>query len=97
MYCLHFVQNCHIKTYEMIEENPRLSKIIYSMAGLTSSLQQRKMDELSAKLQVAEKKVLEAQRAVQLAETDAKEKDKELNDTLTRIRLYESVSSISTN
>lgn len=67
------------------------------MAGLTSSVQQRKMDELSAKLQVAEKKVLEAQRAVQLAETDAKEKDKELNDTLTRIRLYESVSLISTN
>lgn len=67
------------------------------MAGLTSSVQQRKMDELSAKLQVAEKKVLEAQRAVQLAETDATEKDKELNDTLTRIRLYESVSSISTN
>lgn len=71
--------------------------IIPLLAGLTSSTQQRKMDELSTKLQVAEKKVLEAQRATQLAETDAKEKDKELNDTLGRIRLYESVSSSSAN
>ncbi|KAA0724451.1 Centrosomal protein of 290 kDa [Triplophysa tibetana] len=75
------------KNARLVEE---LKKPLKKDRGLTSSMQQRKMDELSAKLQVAEKKVLETQRAAQLAETDAKEKDKELNDTLTRIRLYES-------
>ncbi|XP_073798221.1 centrosomal protein of 290 kDa isoform X11 [Danio rerio] len=55
-----------------------------------SSDHQRRLEDLSAKLQVAERKVLEAQRAAQLAERDARDKDKELNDTLSRIRLYES-------
>ncbi|XP_055047695.2 centrosomal protein of 290 kDa isoform X3 [Misgurnus anguillicaudatus] len=71
----------------LIEE---LKKPLKKDKGLISSVQQRKIDELSAKLEVAERKVMEAQRAAQLAETDAKEKDKELNDTLGRIRLYES-------
>lgn len=55
-----------------------------------SSDHQRRLEDLSAKLQVAERKVLEAQQAAQLAERDARDKDKELNDTLSRIRLYES-------
>ncbi|XP_056307502.1 centrosomal protein of 290 kDa [Danio aesculapii] len=55
-----------------------------------SSDHQRRLEDLSAKLQVAERKVLEAERAAQLAERDARDKDKELNDTLSRIRLYES-------
>lgn len=56
------------------------------------SVQQRRLEDLSAKLQVAERRALEAERAAQLAERDAGDKDKELNDTLSRIRLYESVS-----
>ncbi|XP_051740645.1 centrosomal protein of 290 kDa isoform X2 [Ctenopharyngodon idella] len=54
------------------------------------SVQQRRLEDLSAKLRVAERRALEAERAAQLAERDAGDKDKELNDTLSRIRLYES-------
>ncbi|XP_067235779.1 centrosomal protein of 290 kDa isoform X3 [Chanodichthys erythropterus] len=54
------------------------------------SVQQRRLEDLSTKLQVAERRALEAERAAQLAERDAGDKDKELNDTLSRIRLYES-------
>ncbi|XP_067293286.1 centrosomal protein of 290 kDa isoform X2 [Pseudorasbora parva] len=54
------------------------------------STQQRRLEDLSSKLQVAERRALEAERAAQLAECDARDKDKELNDTLSRIRLYES-------
>lgn len=56
------------------------------------SVQQRRLEDLSSKLLVAERRALEAERAAQLAERDARDKDKELNDTLSRIRLYESVS-----
>ncbi|XP_048015309.1 centrosomal protein of 290 kDa isoform X2 [Megalobrama amblycephala] len=54
------------------------------------SVQQRRLEDLSAKLQAAERRALEAERAAHLAERDAGDKDKELNDTLSRIRLYES-------
>ncbi|XP_052399727.1 centrosomal protein of 290 kDa isoform X2 [Carassius gibelio] len=54
------------------------------------SVQQRRLEDLSTKLQEAERRALEAERAAQLAEHDARDKDKELNDTLSRIRLYES-------
>ncbi|XP_050955233.1 centrosomal protein of 290 kDa isoform X6 [Labeo rohita] len=54
------------------------------------SVQQRRLEDMSSKLQVAEKRALEAERTAHLAERDARDKDKELNDTLTRIRLYES-------
>ncbi|KAG1939138.1 centrosomal protein of 290 kDa [Pimephales promelas] len=54
------------------------------------SVQQRRLEDLSSKLLLAERRALEAERAAQLAERDARDKDKELNDTLSRIRLYES-------
>uniref|UniRef100_A0A8C2FC99 Centrosomal protein 290 n=1 Tax=Cyprinus carpio TaxID=7962 RepID=A0A8C2FC99_CYPCA len=54
------------------------------------SVQQRRLEDLSTKLQAAERRALEAERAAQLAEHDARDKDIELNDTLSRIRLYES-------
>ncbi|XP_043083956.1 centrosomal protein of 290 kDa isoform X2 [Puntigrus tetrazona] len=56
----------------------------------TASVQQRRLEDLSSKLQAAERRALEAERAAQLAESDARDRDKELNDTLSRIRLYES-------
>uniref|UniRef100_A0A672SJD6 Centrosomal protein of 290kDa coiled-coil region domain-containing protein n=1 Tax=Sinocyclocheilus grahami TaxID=75366 RepID=A0A672SJD6_SINGR len=56
------------------------------------SVQQRRLEDLSTKLQAGERRALEAERAAQLAEHDARDKDKELSDTLSRIRLYESVS-----
>uniref|UniRef100_A0A671NNY5 Centrosomal protein of 290 kDa n=1 Tax=Sinocyclocheilus anshuiensis TaxID=1608454 RepID=A0A671NNY5_9TELE len=55
-----------------------------------ASVQHRRLEDLSSKLQVAERRALEAESAAQLAERDARDKDKELNDTLSRIRLYES-------
>ncbi len=56
------------------------------------SVQQHRLEDLSSKLQATERRALEAERAAQLAERDARDKDKELNDTLSRIHLYESVS-----
>ncbi|KAK7121544.1 hypothetical protein R3I93_022587 [Phoxinus phoxinus] len=55
-----------------------------------ASVQQLRLEDLSSKLLVAERRALEAERAAQLAERDARDKDKELNDTLSRMRLYES-------
>ncbi|XP_051548638.1 centrosomal protein of 290 kDa isoform X2 [Myxocyprinus asiaticus] len=75
------------KNAMLIEE---LKKPLKKDKGLTSSMQQRNLEELSANLQAAERRALEAERAAQLAEMDARDKDKELNDTLSRIRLYES-------
>ncbi|XP_051978997.1 centrosomal protein of 290 kDa [Xyrauchen texanus] len=75
------------KNAMLIEE---LKKPLKKDKGLTSSMQQRNLEELSANLQAAERRALEAERAAQLAEMDARDKDKELNDTHSRIRLYES-------
>ncbi|XP_036373669.1 centrosomal protein of 290 kDa [Megalops cyprinoides] len=58
--------------------------------GPPSLIQQKKMDELKAKLQAAERRVQEAERVAELAESDAREKDKELSELLARMRLYES-------
>uniref|UniRef100_A0A8C7QSB3 Centrosomal protein 290 n=1 Tax=Oncorhynchus mykiss TaxID=8022 RepID=A0A8C7QSB3_ONCMY len=55
-----------------------------------ASIQQRKLDELTAKLQATETRAQEAERVAELAETDARDKDKELSDTLNNMRLYES-------
>uniref|UniRef100_A0A3P8Y3F7 Centrosomal protein of 290kDa coiled-coil region domain-containing protein n=1 Tax=Esox lucius TaxID=8010 RepID=A0A3P8Y3F7_ESOLU len=55
-----------------------------------ASVQQRKLDELTAKLQATEKRACEAERVAELAEADARDKDKELSDTLNYMRLYES-------
>uniref|UniRef100_A0A6Q2YT91 Centrosomal protein of 290kDa coiled-coil region domain-containing protein n=1 Tax=Esox lucius TaxID=8010 RepID=A0A6Q2YT91_ESOLU len=49
-----------------------------------------KLDELTAKLQATEKRACEAERVAELAEADARDKDKELSDTLNYMRLYES-------
>lgn len=76
------------KNAVLIEE---LKKPVKKDKG-NASVQQRRLEDLSSKLQAAERRALEAERAAQLAERDARDKDKELNDTLSRIRLYESVS-----
>lgn len=55
-------------------------------------MQQRKLDELTAKLQAAERRAEQAERSAHLAESDAHHKDQELSETLSRVRLYESVS-----
>ncbi|XP_030637377.1 centrosomal protein of 290 kDa [Chanos chanos] len=75
------------KNAALIEE---LKKPIKKDKGLLSSVQQRKTEELRIKLQAAETRALEAERVAELAETDARDKDKELSDTLQRMRLYES-------
>uniref|UniRef100_A0A674EQ42 Centrosomal protein 290 n=1 Tax=Salmo trutta TaxID=8032 RepID=A0A674EQ42_SALTR len=49
-----------------------------------------KLDELTAKLQATETRAQEAERVAELAETDARDKDKELSDALNHMRLYES-------
>lgn len=46
---------------------------------------------MQSKVQVLEEKAKEAERTAELAEADAKEKDKELVETLKRLKDYESV------
>ncbi|XP_069760411.1 centrosomal protein of 290 kDa isoform X2 [Narcine bancroftii] len=52
--------------------------------------QQSKIGALQEKLRVSEQTALEAKRIAELAEKDAKEKDKELGEILIRLRAYES-------
>ncbi|XP_056138359.1 centrosomal protein of 290 kDa [Lampris incognitus] len=58
--------------------------------GLPTALQERKIEELKVKLRAAETRVLKAERVAELADADAKERDKELSETLNRMKLYES-------
>ncbi|KAI1888582.1 hypothetical protein AGOR_G00186650 [Albula goreensis] len=71
----------------LVEE---LKKPIQKDRGPSSMVQQRKLDELKAKLQAAEQRLREAERVAELAESDAREKDKDLSETLARMRVYES-------
>lgn len=73
--------------------NVQLWKIQYEIPpGPLTTVQLWKMEELQAKLLAAERRALEAEQLAELAEKDAKLKDMELSDILTRIRVYESVS-----
>lgn len=47
--------------------------------------------KIQSKVQILEEKTKEAERTAELAEADAKEKDKELVETLKRLKDYESV------
>ncbi|XP_029910439.1 centrosomal protein of 290 kDa isoform X5 [Myripristis murdjan] len=67
-----------------------LKKTMKTDRGLPLTIQQRKMEELKLKLEAAESRALEAERVADLAEANAKDKDKELIETLNRVRLYES-------
>lgn len=49
---------------------------------------------MQSKVQILEEKTKEAERTAELAEADAKEKDKELVETLKRLKDYESVCII---
>ncbi|KAJ8261931.1 hypothetical protein GJAV_G00160140 [Gymnothorax javanicus] len=71
----------------LVEE---LKKPLQKNRGPPSAMQQRKLDDLKAKLQAAEQRLQEAERVAELAESDALEKDKELSETLARMRVYES-------
>ncbi|XP_015208274.2 centrosomal protein of 290 kDa isoform X1 [Lepisosteus oculatus] len=70
----------------VIEE---LKKPLQKTRGLPTVIQQKKTEELQAKLLVAEQRVRDAERVAELAESDAKEKDKELSDALSRMTAYE--------
>ncbi|KAB5571625.1 hypothetical protein PHYPO_G00227210 [Pangasianodon hypophthalmus] len=75
------------KNAMLIEE---LKKPLKKDKGPGSNAQQRKLEELHAKLQSAERRAEQAERSAHLAECDAHHKDQELSETLSRIRLYES-------
>lgn len=49
------------------------------------------IEEIQGKLHMLEQKTKDAERVAELAEADAREKDKELIDTLKRMRDYETV------
>ncbi|XP_033017661.1 centrosomal protein of 290 kDa isoform X4 [Lacerta agilis] len=58
--------------------------------SLPSSIQQGHIGDIQGKLHMLEQKTKEAEMVAELAEADAREKDKELIDTLKRMRDYES-------
>uniref|UniRef100_A0A3Q3L2Y2 Centrosomal protein 290 n=1 Tax=Labrus bergylta TaxID=56723 RepID=A0A3Q3L2Y2_9LABR len=58
--------------------------------GLPSTIQQRKMEDLKSKLETAEARAVDAQRAMKLAEAHAEEKDKALIEASNRLSQYES-------
>lgn len=62
------------------------------MQGLPSAVQHRKIEELKSKLEAAETRTVEAERAVKLAEAHAEEKDKAFIEASNRLSQYESVS-----
>ncbi|KAM9174143.1 centrosomal protein of 290 kDa [Pangshura tecta] len=57
--------------------------------GLSSLAQQHRIGEIQEKLQLLEQRTKEAERVAELAESDAREKDKELIEALKRMRDYE--------
>ncbi|KAM9807665.1 centrosomal protein of 290 kDa [Neosynchiropus ocellatus] len=58
--------------------------------GIPSATQQRKIEELKSKLENAEMRAVEAERALQLTEAHAEEKDKMFIEASRRLREYES-------
>ncbi|XP_060135674.1 centrosomal protein of 290 kDa isoform X3 [Zootoca vivipara] len=58
--------------------------------SLPSSVQQGHIGDIQGKLHMLEQKTKEAEMVAELAEADAREKDKELIDTLKRMKDYES-------
>ncbi|XP_025937089.1 centrosomal protein of 290 kDa [Apteryx rowi] len=57
--------------------------------GLSSLAQQNRIGEMQEKLKLLEERTKEAEKSAELAEADAREKDKELIETLKRMRDYE--------
>uniref|UniRef100_A0A674I1K8 Centrosomal protein 290 n=1 Tax=Terrapene triunguis TaxID=2587831 RepID=A0A674I1K8_9SAUR len=57
--------------------------------GLSSLAQQNRIGEIQEKLQLLEQRTKEAERVAELADSDAREKDKELIEALKRMRDYE--------
>ncbi|NXY81492.1 CE290 protein, partial [Alcedo cyanopectus] len=57
--------------------------------GPSSLAQQNRIGDIQAKLKMLEERTQEAEKSAELAEADAKEKDKELVETLKRMRDYE--------
>lgn len=64
----------------------------WNSTGHLATTQLQKIEELQAKVNSAERRAAEAEHIAELAEKDARLKDKEFSDILTRIRVYESVS-----
>lgn len=59
--------------------------------GPSSFIPKDSIGEMQEKLYMLEQKTKEAERVAELAEIDAREKDKELIETLKRMRDYETV------
>ncbi|XP_037741417.1 centrosomal protein of 290 kDa isoform X9 [Chelonia mydas] len=57
--------------------------------GFSSLAQQNRIREIQEKLQLLEHRTKEAERVAELAESDAREKDKELIEALKQMRVYE--------
>nr|XP_009672869.1 PREDICTED: centrosomal protein of 290 kDa [Struthio camelus australis] len=57
--------------------------------GLSSLAQQNRIGEMQEKLKLLEERTKEAEKSAELAEADAREKDKELIEALKRMRDYE--------
>ncbi|XP_048867180.1 centrosomal protein of 290 kDa isoform X2 [Brienomyrus brachyistius] len=67
-----------------------LKKPFSKDGGLSSTIHQQKIAELKTQLQAVEQRARDAERAAELAESDAREKDGELSQALRSVRAYES-------
>lgn len=64
---------------------------VFFPIGASTLSQQTHYMKIQSKVQMLEEKTKEAERTAELAEADAREKDKELVETLKRLKDYESV------
>lgn len=64
----------------------------FHTVGTSNFYQQTHYMKIHSKVQILEEKTKEAERIAELAEADAREKDKELVEALKRLKDYESVS-----
>ncbi|XP_026554932.1 centrosomal protein of 290 kDa [Pseudonaja textilis] len=74
------------KNVLIIEDLKR--ELLKDKSGL-SITQQDRIGEMQGKLQMLEEKIKDSERTAELAEADAREKDKELIETLKRVKDYE--------
>lgn len=65
--------------------------ILFYPVGASTLYHQTHYVKIQSKLQILEEKMKEAERTAELAEADAREKDKELVEALKRLKDYESV------
>ncbi|XP_039617716.1 centrosomal protein of 290 kDa-like isoform X1 [Polypterus senegalus] len=83
------VEQCTIEMEKNAHIVEDLKNQLQKDAGFPSAAQQKRTLELQTHLHLADQKLRDMERVASLAESDAREKDKELSEALARMRAYE--------